>query len=134
MHQLTELIGPEDGLSCVTRIWVSEKADDAIKAKRCPDALLLKLERSAIRGLRHSEGTDLRHEGGQVWRFGIRVSNFRLIGFYMDDVAKTEFVIIDAFVKKGKKNTKHERDRIREVMRVREQRLYMRRSSQNERT
>ena len=65
----------------------------------------------------------LRHEWGGVYRIGLFGSLFRLIGFY-DGPSQKDFIIVDAFEKKGQKLTKGECKRIDAVVDIKKQGIW----------
>lgn len=79
---------------------------------------LKKLSECAQWGFETHFGGVLRHEGKGVYRFGIAASKFRLLGF--NDVIG--FVFIDAFEKGKQKLSGPERNRVKKVADVKDQR------------
>lgn len=86
-----------------TRIWISDRAKKALASfvrKHGTEAMRFtkKLEECAARGFQSYHGTILIPEGERTFRFGIRSSLFRLIGFY--DTGQ-DFVFLEALTKPG---------------------------------
>ena len=123
-------VGPEFN----TDLWVSDAAIaeihglDGIDKKR----FLKKLKSFAEVGFSEHEHRDgpIRHEkdSGGVYRVAHTVKSlFRLIGFY--GAAKTEFIAIAAFRKRGQKLSGPQRDRIRKVAMVKQQGAWKKRQT-----
>lgn len=96
-----------------TRVWISDKAagDLAHHSSRepPPGRFWKRLERFAKNGFKHYHGTSIEFEWDGVYRISDGTL-FRLIGFY-DDATK-DFVIVDAFLKRGQKLSKSDRARV----------------------
>ena len=89
--------------------------------------LLNKLQHFAKTGFRPYEGEKrpIRHEWDGVYRIAHKPDTlFRICGFYEDELGKTSFIAMDAFTKKGKKLTQRDRDRINDVVRIKNQQLW----------
>ena len=127
MHDVREL---KFGTPCKTALWFSAKAERDLgrfRKKGDPDKSFWKqLKRCSENGFALYEAGDwpkVKEEWDGAWRFGIRVSLFRLIGFYEDD-SKASFIVIDAFFKSGQGLSDPERRRIDEVARIKRQALW----------
>jgi hypothetical protein len=114
----------------LTGIWMSEEAQKQVaKFRRKGDpngAFWNKFASCAEGGLPNYEFGDppvMRSEWGGVYRFGIRSSLFRLIGFYEDDTKK-DFLIFESFLKGGQKLSGPERAVIDKVARIKKDRLW----------
>jgi len=115
---LIEVIEQFPGEDCATRVWVTHPVADAIddyvrSRGRIGRQFLDRLRRYADNGFSFYEGAKhpIRSEWDGVYRIGHPIDLFRLIGFYVDG-SKTEFVVVDAYTKKGQKLTGPERARI----------------------
>ena len=109
-----------------TEVWVSDTVRERIgeytAAERKQGAFLKKLELCATAGFAKYEGDTkcpIRYEWDGVYRIGLHADLFRVYGFY-EDPSKRSFIAVDALIKKGQKLTRHEKDRINEVARVKE--------------
>jgi hypothetical protein len=104
-----------------THVWLSRKADKALnKLRRHQNEINLlfdKVEFWATTGFIKYEGGPIKHERDGVSRLGRPGSLLRMIGFYAND-NKAKFLIIDAFLKLKHGLGAHEKERIREVARV----------------
>lgn len=107
-----------------TVVWVSDTVREAIGeytgTERKQGAFLKKLHLCATAGFAKYEGDEkcpIRYEWDGVYRVGLHADLFRVYGFY-EDPRKTSFIAVDALMKKGQKLTRHEKDRINEVARV----------------
>ncbi len=104
-----------------TRVWISDAAAAAFlkyqKRENPKNYFAKKLERYATNGFRHyiSEDGPIKNEGEGIFRIGDG-SLFRLIGFFENG---SNFIVIDAFLKKGQRLNASEQRRIDEVIRVR---------------
>lgn len=114
-------VGPE----YQTDVWVSEQARKAIGKliERKGDSgprFLQKVKHYAKAGFSKFESKNgpVKHEWKGVYRVAHSSFLFRLIGFYEGD--KGGFIGIDAFMKSGRQLKDSERDRINEVVRVRD--------------
>jgi hypothetical protein len=123
MHDVTEV---PFGFPCKTHLWLSQRAQDEIthfRKRGDPNGAYWKrVARFAKDGFGlHDQGEfpPIRHEWDNVYRIGFVDSLFRLIGFYEDPSTKSDFIAIDAFLKKKKKLNRSERDRIDKVAEVR---------------
>lgn len=117
-----------------TNVWVSESADRAIgkwgnsrEAGRLGD----KVEYWAKSGFWKWEGSansgrPIVHEWDGVFRLGYQ-SLHRMLGFYEND-NKRSFLIVDAYLKKGKGLNRTEKGYIDEVARVKKLGLWEKRS------
>src|SRR6266545_502161 len=125
MYEVEELFA---GDPCRTKLWVSVQvsraiSDFALKNRRSVEQLLKRLQHYTKNGFSNYEGDGpIRYEWDGVYRIGHKSNLFRIIGFY--DGGKTEFIAIEAFTKHGQKLSKPEKNRINEVVRVKEQRLW----------
>jgi len=126
MHRITDLFeqpqDPEPPHQTVVGV-----SDDARKEmnSRVTVQLMTKLEDCAEKGFWNFSGSfPLEKEPGDVWRFGIRSLNVRLLGFYENE-RKDTFVIIDVIKKCGQKLTTAEMKRVNEVARVKRDRDYV---------
>ncbi len=106
-----------------TEVWASDIALERVaKFRQRGDpsgAFWKKLAKCAQAGFELFERGDdpiVKHEAGGVYRFGIRSSLFRLIGFY--DGSKDCFIVIDAFLKTGQKLSGPQRQVIEDVVEV----------------
>ncbi len=95
----------------ITRLWLSKKAlAEAEKFSGShdspePERFWKKIKHFLKIGLSLAErGTPpiVKYEWRGVYRFGLFGSLFRLVGFYEDD-SKHDFIVIDAFNKRGTK-------------------------------
>ena len=128
MYTVTALFS---GSGHKTRIWVSPQAakkihECVLKKDKPKDALLKKLQRYATNGFQHYEGdhNPIRHEAHGVYRIGLPPKSlFRMIGFY-EDHTKRDFIILDAYEKRGQKLGASDRDRIKHVAQVRNDQLW----------
>ena len=107
-----------------TRLWLSKKALTEVEVffgkhdDPKPQKFWKKIVHFAKNGLWLAEKTSppiLKHEWDEVYRFGIFGSLFRLIGFYAD-TSRHDFIVIDAFEKRGQKLIKEEHKRINTVV------------------
>ena len=124
---VAELFQDESNL---TRVCISGAAAKALAGfqatKENPSgALLKKLHHWAKNGFWNYEAAEgpIRHESDGVYRLGIRLHLYRLIGFYADD-DKHVFIIADAYLKKGQKLSGDDRKRIRHVATCKRDRLW----------
>jgi len=104
------------GCEFLTNVWISSKAAKELRkfvTKGPGKAFLGKLDHYARAGFGRFEfqGGPIRHEWSGVWRVAHSASLFRLIGFY-GGADRGEFIVVDAFKKKGQKLTSAQRDRI----------------------
>jgi len=119
---MVEVAEMKFGVPCNTRVWFSSRAASELgrmRKKGDPNGAFWKKFRQCAMdgfGLYESVGI-VKHEWSQVYRFGIKSSLFRLIGFYADN-GKGEFIVMDAFDKLGQSLTAPQRARIEEVARV----------------
>jgi hypothetical protein len=127
MHDVREF---PFSVPCKTRIWFSDKAAKEVarfRKKSDPSRTFWKrLLRCAQNGFALYEIGDwpmVKEEWEGVYRFGVRDSLFRLIGFY-EDASRSSFVVIDTLLKKGQKLTTSDKARIDEVVRVKKNRLW----------
>ncbi len=97
MHRVTEVPFPGPRR---TRLWVSDAAAKQIDRFR-----------------RKGDSPVIRKEWDDVYRIGIKGSEFRILGFYDSD-DKTGFIAIEAFIKGGQKLRSSERQRVDAVARV----------------
>lgn len=121
---MTEVAELFPGQLFKTRVWVSEQATKEIERYVRRDRekgrrFLDKLERYAKNGFELYEGdkSPIRPEWNGIFRIGEHSSLFRLCGFYEND-KKSDFVIVDAFLKRGQKLSRNDIDRINEVARI----------------
>jgi len=126
MHDCAELFS--DVMNKKTRVWLSSSVQkDVMKYRRKNDPNGLFWKKlcwcSVEAGFEHAELAEMvRHEGNGVYRFGIKESLFRLIGFY--DGGKSNFIVIDSFLKQGQTLNAAERKRVEEVARVAKAKLW----------
>jgi len=113
-----------------TEVWISDSAAKAIKnyagTKENPrGALLKKIKRYSLNGFRAWERRDgpITHEWDGVFRIGHRSSLFRVIGFYGGS-KRSEFIIADAYLKRGQQLSAPDRDRIDAFARIRKEKLW----------
>ena len=125
MHKVSEI---RLGEGCTTCLWFSEAVLETVaefRKKGDPNgAFWKKLQRVAKAGFRLYQRGDspvVVYEWDQVFRFGVKGSLFRIIGFFEDNTDRN-FIAIDAWLKRGQKLNTAERARIDEVARVRSQR------------
>ncbi len=109
-------VGPEYR----TQVWIEEAAGKALEnfmRERVGLQLAKKVKEYAKAGFSTfaSTGGPIRYEWDGVHRIGIRASLFRLIGFYN---GQDEFVIMDAYLKRGQELSSSERRRIDTVARI----------------
>ena len=116
-----------------TEVWISDTVREAIgeyhKIERKPGSFLAKLQLCATAGFANYEGDKkcpIRYEWDGVYRIGLHADLFRVYGFY-EEPNKRSFIAVDALIKKGQKLTRHEKDRINEVARVKETKDWFRR-------
>lgn len=116
----------------VTRVWLSEQASAELEKfckKGDPDGRFLRsLARASQSGFAMLENTrppKLKPEWDGVSRIGFDFSLFRLIGFYEDPSTKSDYIIIEAFLKRGQKLGQTERDAIDRVAQVRRDQLWL---------
>lgn len=107
-----------------TEVWFSDQAlDDFTKflKKGDPDgAFLKKLEQVAKVGFElHIASGILEHRWGGVYRFGIKKSLFRLVGFFEPGSDGCSFLVIRTHMKSGQKLSRAEREDTDETVRVR---------------
>ena len=112
-----------------TRLWISKSALNEVskfRRKGDPDGpfwkKVLSCCKSGFEGFEHTEPPIIKLEWGGVYRFGTRSSLFRLVGFYDD--GKRSFIVIDAWLKKGQSLNASERQRISEVVNVKNHNLW----------
>jgi len=106
------------GASCVTRVWLSEKAQDEID-QFCsggdPNKTFFKrMQRYAKAGFEKYEGghgDPIKYEWDGVYRVRPTSGQLRIIGFYEND-DRRRFIGIDAFLKKKTRLNVGERGRI----------------------
>jgi hypothetical protein len=110
------------GVGFPTTVWISDAAADEIRQHHDAIAIGHKLEHFARAGFVNFEGSDnvaIRHEGRGVFRIRHKKSsNFRMFGFYSG--GKSEFILIDAFDRKGSKYTKGQQARYMRIADVRD--------------
>jgi hypothetical protein len=110
--------------ACKTQIWMSDAAIsvvDEFRKRGDPDGRFWKcVKRYAQQGFGNYIGDKcpIRPEWDGVHRIGIKSSLFRMIGFFPGDGLYGEFIVIDAFLKKGQKLNDSERNRINSVAAV----------------
>ena len=128
-EESVEFTGWFVGPNYVTEVWFSPAAKRFLRKKgEEAFAFLQKLESVAEAGfdLFTGEGKPIRAYGGGVYRIGIRRSMIRIVGFY--DEPKISFLGVTGFVKKGQKQSAHERDLIEEVSELKESRAWTKKS------
>lgn len=110
-----------------TRFWASGEVLDAIDALdgKWPQRFERKLEYFAEAGFQEHEGRGkpIVHEGGHIYRIGLKRSLFRILGFY-NGKKKAEFIAIDAYMKRKQELNASDRKRIKAVRDVREERRW----------
>lgn len=123
MHRVDPMfVGDE----IVTDVWMSEQAAREIgkydkKHRGEMKEIAKKVRYFAEAGFPLYEGNTrpIRHEWDSIFRIAAaRNGLFRLIGFYEDE-KRVCFVVIDAFLKRGRSLSDAQKDRINEVARVR---------------
>ena len=114
------------GAEFSTEVWISDKAwskltDFEKSNKKLGGQYVTKLAYYATAGFRsfEFEGGPIRYEWDGVLRIALKKSLFRVVGFYAID-KKTEFIAMDAFMKRKHKLSGPERERINEVARIRD--------------
>ena len=112
------------GVGYSTRVLLSEQVVKEFeklrkKSKVEHERFIAKLDRYARAGFDRFEGKKrpIRSEGDGVYRVGHTETLFRIIGFFEDD-RRDSFVGIDAFRKVGTQLTAGQRDRIKNVARI----------------
>jgi hypothetical protein len=113
-----------------TRIWFSEQAaKDVTRFRNRGDpnkTFWKRLERCAANGFalyEQGEWPMVKAEWSGVYRFGVRDSLFRLIGFYEDD-SKQAFIVMDTLLKKGQALSAADRARTDAVAQIKKQKLW----------
>ena len=110
-------------LKCSTRLWWSEKVRKEIekllqtngrKNANFLDDLLYYAQAGFLRYEGNGHGKPIRHEGRQVYRISDG-GKFRVGGYYEDHPRKTSFFAIDAFEKRGEKNSSTDRKRYQDI-------------------
>ena len=117
-----------------TEIWVSDAVREAIaqhtRSERPKSGFFLKkLKYYATGGFAEFEGDEkspVRYEWGGVYRVGLHGKLFRVYGFYIGP-KKLCFIAADAFLKKAGKLRPSEKDRIDEVVKIREKKQWRKR-------
>ena len=92
-----------------------------------------RLMRYAQNGFLLYEGKEkpIRHEWDGVYRIGHPVDLFRILGFYEDDT-KTNFIVIDAWMKGGQRLSASEQARIDAIATVKKNGLWRRKTNGKE--
>ena len=121
MHEVEELF---KDIPCRTRVRISAQAARAFqkfRKKGDPNASFWKkLKECTTKGFEYFQVGDwpqVSPEWDGVFRFGVRDSRFRLIGFF-HGVGCSDFIVIDAFRKGGQRLSRSECDRIDAVAEV----------------
>ena len=117
-----------------TEIWVSDAVREEIakhtKLERPKRGFFLKkLKYYARAGFAEFEGdkqSPIRYEWRGVYRVGLYGNLFRIYGFYFGP-KKSCFITADAFTKKRGKLNPSEKDRINEVVKIRENKQWHKR-------
>lgn len=109
-------------LRCKTELWVSDHVLEHMD--RCLDKksilFLEKLKYFAEHGFEIGEHTRvIKNEGSGVYRLGIKLSLFRILGFYEDGRGKTSFIGVDSIMKRDTPLSKSDRKAINSVARIR---------------
>lgn len=122
------------GPGYVTEVWISEDASaafDKFTGQTHETGLVEKLEYYAKAGFAKHEGKKrpILHEGNGVFRIRLKGTLFRLLGVYEKGRGKRSFIIIDGFEKRGQKLSASDRERIKNVGRVKELEAWKRRNS-----
>lgn len=115
-----------------TRVWISADALKTFnkyqKREQPTKSFIKKLKRYSERGFWNFQGDSkskrpIRPEWDDILRIGEISSLFRLYGFY-EDGSKSNFIIIDAFLKHDTALSEAERKRINEVAKVKRDRTW----------
>lgn len=112
------VLSEEEKAMCMTSLWLSERALSFLEDS--PPIFQLKLKRCLMSGFENHERGNwptVKHEWSGVFRFGIKPTLHRLIGFYASG-NKTSFIAVDGFLKRKQKLSKTERASIDEVARI----------------
>jgi hypothetical protein len=127
MEEVTEV---PFGVPCKTRIWFSRRVQEEVarfRKKGDPNGAFWKrLKRHAENGLwtaEHGSPPPVQAEWDGVYRLGYVDTLFRIIGFY-EDASKSDFIAIDAYLKKGRKLNDPQRERINYVAAVKKERRW----------
>ncbi len=119
------------GRPCVTRVWISQRAREEIRAftrtEQPRGFFVKKLEEYARNGFRYYVGNTkpVRREWDEVYRIGSRRSLFRALGFFDAE----DFIVIDAYLKRGQALRASDRERIEAVAKIKSDRSWWRKGS-----
>lgn len=117
----------DEPISLQTRVWITVSAlEEFTKYQRQEQPqkkFIKKLKRYAKTGFSNFEGNDpIRYEGNGVFRISDG-SLFRLYGFYEND-SKTDFIVIDALLKRKTKISSSIRKRIDKIAQIKRDKLW----------
>ena len=107
-----------------TRLWFSDRAaKDIARFRRKGDpnrSFWKRVQRCAENGFanyEHGVWPIVKAEWDGIYRFGVRDSRFRMIGFYKDE-SKRDFIVMETLTKSGQNLSGPERGRVDVVAKI----------------